>query len=97
MLVILNQGSRDRPGQALDRQKCGVQIIDGRGPAMLTALGVSCSSAWKTAKQAYRTIGGAGTGTVGSLTCRIAASGAYGAKKGVCRRGSAKVSWMVAP
>lgn len=85
------------PSQALERRNCGVQVIDGRGPAMLTAQGVSCSSALKTANQAYRTIGGVGTATVGRFTCKISASGGYGAEKGVCKKGSSKVTWVVAP
>lgn len=96
-LVVASLGLSAGPSQALERQNCGVQVIDGRGPAMLTAQGVSCSSGWKTAKQAYRTLGGAGTAKVGSFTCKISASGGYGAEKGVCKKGSSKVTWMVAP
>lgn len=96
-VAVASLGLSAGPSQAIERQNCGVQIINGRGPAMLTAQGVSCRAAWKTANQAYRTIGGTGTGRVGGFMCKISASGAYGAEKGACKKGSSRVSWMIAP
>ncbi len=85
------------PVQASQQQKCGMRIIEGMDWAvMLTAQGVPCSSAWKIVRQAYRTIGGAGSAKVGSLTCTISASSDYGAERGVCKKGSVKISWTVA-
>lgn len=97
-LVVASSGLSAAPLHASQEQKCGMRIIEAMDWAvMLTAKGVSCGSAWKTARQAYRTIGGAGTAKVGGFTCTISASGAYVAGKGVCRKGSAKISWQAAP
>jgi len=96
-LGVASWGLSAGPGQALEQQVCGVRHIDDRGAAMMAARGVSCSAAWKIVKQAYHGLDGSGTARVDGFTCKVSASGAYGAEKGSCKKGSTKISWMIAP